>query len=103
MRAWDGEPTSLSGGLAVQRRRGKRSNGGRPAGGWARRGRAMGWVLLVAARGLRRKTRVDDLGTDSECEREERESSGGRPACLGLGGLGPDRLLERGGGAGGLG
>lgn len=102
MRAWDGEPTSLSGGLAVQRRRGKRSNGGRPAGGWARGGRAMDWVLLVAARRLRRKTRVDDLGTIVSVK-EESESSGGRPACLGLGRLGPDRLLERGGGAGGLG
>ena len=35
---------SQLGGLAVQRRRGKPSNGGgRPAGGWAREGRALGW------------------------------------------------------------
>lgn len=45
---------------------------------------------------------MDDLGTIVSVK-EESESSGGRPACLGLGGLGPDRLLERGGGAGGLG
>lgn len=62
----------------------------------------MGWVLLVAARQLRRKTRVDDLGTDSECEREESERSGGRPAWAEEA-LGLTDCLVRGGGAGGLG
>lgn len=66
----------------------------------------MGWLLLVASRQLRRKTRVDDLGTDSECEREESESSGvGLPAwaeeALGLTdcwceGVGPEAWAEVG-------
>lgn len=64
----------------------------------------MGWVLLVAARQLRRKTRVDDSEWARIVSVKERKvSSGGRPACLGRRGLGPDRLLVRGGGAGGLG
>ena len=71
------------GGLGVRRRGGPSNGGGRSAGGLARGGRAVGWVPLVAVWQLRRKARVGDLGTDGESEREESESSGGRPARTG--------------------
>lgn len=59
MRAWDGEPTSLSGGLAVQRRRGKPSNG-------------------EACRRLGARRPGHGVGTAGGSQAAEEENAGGR-------------------------